>query len=154
MDRLWNIVYKEKIKVLYEDFSNLPRIINGLYLRDKDMGPTIILDEEIRLSHRLHKCVLAHEVGHFYTAPRTNLLTVYTSANLRIMQSQDERKATKWACDFLMPSHEIERALLEGYKSPFDLAEYFDVTEFFVYRKLELMEGFSLGTLCPCGVIL
>ena len=140
MKRLWDIVSRENIEVRYKDFSSLPENINGLYIYDQRLGPLIILDKGLHHSHRLHKCVLAEEIGHFYTAARTNLFSVHTSANLQTMEAQDERKATQWATDFLIPDCELVKALESGCRSCFELAEYFDVTEWFMYRKLGLLK--------------
>jgi len=140
MERLWNIVDRENINVRYEDLSHAPEKIHGLYLYVQRLGPIIILDKYIHHSYRLHKCVLAEEIGHFYTAPRTNILTVHTSANLQTMESQDERKAGQWATDFLIPDRELIKALESGCRSCFELAEYFDVTEWFMYRKLGFLK--------------
>lgn len=140
MKKLWEIVERENICVRYQDFCNIPENIQGLYLYHKQIGPLIILDKQIQHSRRLHKCVLAEEIGHFYTSPRTNLLVSYTSVNLQVIESQDERKAIQWATDFLIPDHELIKALEKGYRSCFELAEYFDVTESFMYRKLGLLK--------------
>ncbi len=140
MDRLWTIVEREKIRIRYEDLSGIPEKPLGLYIYSNIIGPVITLDIGLDHLRRLKKCVLAEEIGHFHTAPRTNMLRAYTSANQRIMQSQDERKAMQWATDFLIPDTELTKALKAGCRSCFELAEYFDVTEWFMYRKLGLLK--------------
>lgn len=140
IDKLWDIIDKENIAVTYRNLSKTPEHVHGIYLYEDRVGPLIVLDIYLHHSHRLHKCVLAEEIGHFYTAPRTNLLTVHTSANLQTMESQDERKAAQWATDYLIPDSELVKALELGNRSCFDLAEYFDVTEWFMYRKLGLLK--------------
>ncbi|WP_298203113.1 ImmA/IrrE family metallo-endopeptidase [Desulfosporosinus sp.] len=143
--KLWDIVNKENIEIRYKDFSLLPENINGLYIYDQRLGPLIILDKSLTHSHRLHKCVLAEEIGHHFTAARTNLLSVHTSANLQTMEAQDERKAAQWATDFLIPDCDLVKALEAGCHSCFELAEYFDVTEWFMYRKLSFLKCVSAG---------
>jgi len=140
LERLWDIIDKENIEVRYRDFSMLPEDIYGLYLYDPRFGPLIVLDKNLRHSHRLHKCILAEEIGHFYTAARTSILSVHTSANLKTIESQDERKAGQWSTDFLIPDRELIKALESGCRSCFELAEYFDVTEWFMYRKLGFLK--------------
>jgi len=139
VERLWEITSRENIKVRYEAVTINAEGIYGLYIFDNEIGPVIVLDEQLHSFNRLHKCVLAHEIGHFYTSPRTNILSVHPSSNDRAIESQDERKAMQWATDFLIPDRELDHALAEGYRSCFELAEYFDVTEWFVYRKLNLL---------------
>lgn len=136
MIKLWEIVEKEKIKVKYRDLSEAAERPYGLYIHCAKTGPLIFLDPLLKHSRRMHRCVLAEEIGHFYTTPRTNPLKSYTSANLKIMNSQDERKAMQWAADFLMPDLEVTKAFEVGCRGCFELAEYFDVTEWFVQRKL------------------
>jgi len=140
MERLWDIVDREKITVRYADLSRAPEKIQGLYLYDNHLGPLIVLNKGLHRCHRLHKCVFSEEIGHFYTAPRTNLLKVHASANLQAMESQDERKAARWATDFLISDHDLTNALESGYHSCYELAEYFDVTEWFMYRKLGFLK--------------
>ncbi|AFM43006.1 putative Zn peptidase [Desulfosporosinus acidiphilus SJ4] len=140
MKKLWDIINKENIKVLYKDFSHLPENIHGLYFYEQRIGPLIVLDKNLHHSHRLHRCVLAEEIGHFYTAARTNILTVHTSANLQTIENQDERKAAQYATDLLIPDSELIKALESGCRSCFELAEYFDVTEWFMYRKLGFLK--------------
>lgn len=133
MNRLWRIIEKEKIRVEYADMSDIPERPKGLYMYDPNTGPIIILD--IKMTGRILKCVLAHEIGHFYTSPRTNILKAYTSTNQRTQIAQDERNALEWACSFLMPNVEFCRALSDGYTDAYNLAGYFDVTEWMVHRK-------------------
>lgn len=140
MDRLWHIVEKEHIKVIYKEMSHIPEKLHGLYMYDKRFGSIIVLGNHLLCYYRLHKCVLGEEIGHFYTSPRTNILTAYASASLKVIMTQDERKALEYATDLLIPSDEFDRAVSEGCQSIYDLAEWFDVTEWFVYRKLEILK--------------
>lgn len=135
MERLWQIIHKENIWVEYCRLGG-PEKVRGLYLWYD--GPLILLDEGLLNQPRLHKCVLAEEIRHFYTAsPSSNLLVVHTSYSREVAVSRDERRALKWATDFLMPDREFFLALKRGYRTCHDLAEYFDVTEWFVHRKWE-----------------
>lgn len=140
MIELWEIVERENLKVRYKDMTQIPEEIHGLYIYDPRTGPLIILGHHLEHNRRLQKCVLAEEIGHFYTSPRTNFISSYTSANLKIIQSQDERKALQWATDFLIPDRELFKAVQSGYRSCYELAEYFDVTEWFMYRKLGFLK--------------
>lgn len=138
MENLWEIVDKENITVRYENLLCFPERLHGLYIYDHRIGPLIILGHHLEQNRRLHKCVLAEELGHYKTSPRTNLITTYTSANLKLIQSQDERKAVQWATDFLIPDVQLIEAFRAGCRTCFELAEYFDVTEWFMYRKLHM----------------
>jgi len=137
MDKLLEIIGKEKIDLKYEDFSVFPEDIHGLYMCDSQIGPVIVLGKHLENSRRLHKCMLAHEIGHYFSEPRTSILTVHTSSNLRIMKNQDELKAMRWAFDFLVPWEDLYDAINAGHQTSFELAEYFDVTEWFMGKGLE-----------------
>lgn len=139
MNRLWKIIETENIKVKYRDLRSYKSSLHGLYLLDSS-GPLILLDKNIEHNKRLMKCVLAEEIGHYRTAPRTNYLVAYGSYNLQLVMSQDERRALQWATDFLLPDSELCMALEKGHRSCFELAEYFDVTEWFVRMKLGLLK--------------
>jgi Zn-dependent peptidase ImmA (M78 family) len=140
MERLWEIIDKENILVQYRNISSTPEEIYGLYLNDPRLGPLIVLDNELNHYPRFHNCVLAEEIGHYFTATRTNLLYVHTSPNLQIMESQDEKKAAKWATDFLIPDCEFLKALEYGCRSCYELADYFEVTEWFMNLKINFLK--------------
>ncbi len=111
-----------------------PEWVNGLYLWDD--GPVILLDKRLLKHPRLYKCVLAEEIGHYFTAPVSNLLVVHTSYNREIAMSADERRALKWATDFLIPDHKLLAAMHCGCLTVHELADHFQVTEWFMHRKL------------------
>lgn len=143
MEGLWRIVEREKITVRYKNLLKHRSTLFGLYFYDdfEDVsGPAIILDKSLTNNYRLHRCVLAEEIGHFFTAPRTNYLVAYTSYTTEMIMSQDERKALQWATDYLMPNNIFRQAVKNGFRTVYDLAEFFDVTEWMVYRKINFLE--------------
>lgn len=139
MDKFYNIIEKEHISLKYRDLRKERESLYGLYVCDEIAGPVIILDQSLRYSTRMQRSVVAEEVGHYYTAPRTNYLTVYTSYSTELTMSQDEQKALKWATDFLIPDDQLITAIKADNNSCFELAEYFNVTEWFIHRKLEFL---------------
>ena len=139
MDRFYNIIKKENISLKYRDLRQVRDSLYGLYLCDEIAGPVIILDKSLEQSIRMQRSVVAEEVGHYYTTPRTNYLTVYTSYSTEITMSQDEQKALKWATDFLIPDDQLVTAIKAGYNSCYELAEFFNVAEWFIHRKLEFL---------------
>jgi len=112
-----------------------------LYLSDG----VILLDRSLDRpeNRRLHRVVLAEELGHYYTVPQSNALRFlgYSafSDNEEIQIDRDEFRAVKWATSFLMPNHRLDQAITDGCRSVYDLAEWFDVTEKFVKSKLAVM---------------
>lgn len=76
-------------------------------------------DEMIRLAHELGHCV----TGSFYNR--------YSDLDIR---EKSEFSADKWAIKKLIPKDELQIAFKQGYTEPWDLAEYFNVTEEFVIK--------------------
>lgn len=140
MDRLWSIIEKERIAVKYRNLKQEQESLLGLYFYCEMAGPIIILDNSLKDFQRIHKCVLAEEIGHFYTSPRSNYLVAYTSYASQLAMSQDERKAHQWATDFLIPDIELFKAVEDGFRSCYELAERFEVTEWFVHRKMGFLK--------------
>jgi Zn-dependent peptidase ImmA (M78 family) len=147
INRLFDIIKAENI---YFNYTNLltstHNKLYGVYFFEDSYGPSILLDKSLAKpeNRRLHKCILAEELGHHFTVPRTNIFKLYGSCSIecldKIQQAQDERKALKWASDILIPNVELSRAVSDGCQSVYVLAEWFDVTEWFVFRKLGILE--------------
>ena len=90
----------------------------------------IALDEQSLESTAEARCRLAHEAGHCITGSFYNL---YAPLDRR---SKHERRADKWAVKKLIPKAELEAQLRQGLE-PYELAEYFNVTEEFIHKALE-----------------
>lgn len=75
---------------------------------------------------------LAHEIGHCITGafynPRTPVFT----------RMQCENRAYRWQMKKLMPWRSLEKAVRLGYTEAWQLAEYFDVSEDFVRKAVEI----------------
>lgn len=78
-------------------------------------------DEKIRLAHELGHCV----TGSFYNR--------YSNFDIK---ARSEYKADKWAIKKLIPKDELQAAFEQGYTEPWDLAEYFNVTEEFIIKAV------------------
>lgn len=141
MEDLFHLVEREGIYLRYVDLSGAPgRTVYGLYYRDpiRDL-PMILLDHRVETSRPLHRSVLAEELGHHFTAPRTSVAVPFTSYTLEVELSRDERRALRWACDYLMPVDRFTEAVLSGLRTPWELAEHFEVTEWLVWRRLDFL---------------
>lgn len=86
--------------------------------------PTLA-DETVKLAHELGHC----ETGAFYNR--------FATLDLR---QKHENQANKWAYKKLVPEDELKRAILQGYREPWELAEYFGVTEAFLHGALEFYQ--------------
>lgn len=78
-------------------------------------------DEKIRLAHELGHCV----TGSFYNR--------YSDFDIK---AKSEYKADKWAIKKLIPKDELQAAFEQGYTEPWNLAEYFNVTEEFIIKAI------------------
>lgn len=77
-----------------------------------------LADEKVKLAH----C----ETGAFYNR--------YAARDVR---QKYENRANKWAYKKLVPQDELAEACLQGYREPWELAEYFGVTEDFLRGALK-----------------
>ena len=82
-------------------------------------------DEKIRLAHELGHCV----TGSFYNR--------YSDFDIK---ARSEYKADKWAIKTLIPKDELQAAFEQGYTEPWDLAEYFNVTEGFIIKAVNFYQ--------------
>lgn len=75
---------------------------------------------------------LAHELGHCETGSFYN---VYSSLDIREKQ---EKRADCWAVSRLVPEEDFINVLAAGMVEIWELAEYFDVTEDFIRKAVEI----------------
>lgn len=117
MTSLLEIAEYEGIKI-HE--IELPERIKGLYYEN-----SIALNKRLE-TNKERKCVLAEELGHYFTS-------VGDILNLKIESNRkQEIRARNWAIQKLVPFDELIFAHQQGYASVYELSEYFDVTEDFM----------------------
>ena len=75
-------------------------------------------------------CVLAEELGHYYTTVG-NIIRQDNSNNRK-----QERLARKWAYEKIVPIEYIHFAISDGHTEIWDMAEYLDVDEEFLKDAL------------------
>ena len=75
---------------------------------------------------------LAHELGHCETGA---FYTPYSPLNVR---GRHECRADRWAASKLVPPLELKKALSLGIVELWELAEYFDVTEEFMEKTMQI----------------
>lgn len=140
MRALLELVKQENVFLSYKNLHYPSRVLLGLYYFDPiKCTSNIIIESTLEHNLPLHRSVLAEELGHYYTAPQTSILTPYTSYTLKIQLSRDEAKAIRWACDFLMPDEQFSQAIEKGLWDRDELAEYFVVTPWLVSQKLHFL---------------
>lgn len=75
---------------------------------------------------------MAHEIGHHKRG------ALYCIEAPIFTRAQCEQKANNWAAHKLMPWRSLEKAVRLGYTEAWQLAEYFDVSEDFVRKAVEI----------------
>jgi hypothetical protein len=134
-EALYEVIERRRIIVHYAVLADtVDKLLGFCYYHTKLDRPVVILDENLRGRTAEHDVVLAHEVGHIVTSPRLSPLEVHAYC-ARIVIGQDELRATRWACDCLMPEPKSTRLSREVAMRVWELAEYFCVTDWLVRQK-------------------
>lgn len=138
MQDLLEIARAERVHVVYGSLAEKDGIY-GMYFRDEKGRPIIILDDDLHHRPRLKRCVLAEEIGHHLTAPTTSFYVAHISYSLSVDISRDEARALRWAANHLIPTKRLAEAAERGIQTTHDIADYFFVTEWMVYRKYQFL---------------
>ena len=110
---------------------NLP-LTSSVSISDKDGNCAIGIDPFAIQTTSDERVFLAHELGHCITGSFYNR---YSDFDIR---AKHEHRADKWAIKKLVPKDELKEAVAHGITEPWDLAEYFDVTEDFIKKAVKL----------------
>lgn len=84
---------------------------------------------ETEAEERVH---LAHELGHCETG---SFYSPYSPLNVR---GRQECRADRWAASKLVPPLELKKAISLGIVELWELADYFDVTEEFMEKTMQI----------------
>lgn len=126
-EELVNSVESQDILIVDYDFSNTR--FKALYC-----DGVIALDKYIENNNE-RKCILAEEIGHFYTTSG-NILDQTNASNRK-----QELRARLWAYDRLVGLSGIVKAFKHGCESLAETAEYLNVTEEFLSDALKEYEN-------------
>jgi Zn-dependent peptidase ImmA (M78 family) len=108
--------------------GRLPNGLKGLYHNDR-IRSLIVLTSGLTEPERLS--VLAEEAGHYHTSAG-NILHLDD-----VLCRRMENRARAWAYERLVPPEGLITAWNDYVRTPWELAEYFSVTEEFVTAALE-----------------
>ncbi len=143
LDYLILMVEGLNIRLIYRDLN---KNNVGLLGEADASNRTITLDCSLVDYPREHKSVLAEEIGHVLYPPRPGHIAYHARGyydtdhiercNIRATVAQDERMALDWATGVLMPDVEFWRVVEEGENTLWQLADWFEVTEWFVRIKV------------------
>lgn len=144
MEFLLKLVEKEKINITYLPLRKYKDTLWGLYVPGRfGINPTIYLDTELKYNpklYRLARCILAEELGHHFTGIGPNIFKIHANYSLERKMSAEDEKALRWATNVIIPTEEIITLLGNGKYRCTDLANYFGVTTWFMFRKLEFLQ--------------
>lgn len=119
---LFNIIDAEKLR--YVEANMRPLGLKGLYFDDY-----ICVCNSIETTAE-KTCVLAEELGHFFTT-QGDILDQTSLHN----QKQEE-KARRWATNALIDPHRLIDAFRHGVRNRWELAQFLEVTEEFIDESL------------------
>ena len=134
-DNLLQEAHNERIEVILKPFKGK---LKGLYYDN-----VIAINKNIETSAE-KTCVLAEELGHYYTSVG-NILDQTKITNRKL-----ERMARAWAFQKLVPLDKLVEAYKEGIRTKHELAEYLDVTEQFLCDALKYYKE-KYGMYCRVG---
>lgn len=120
---LYNLAEKENVEIDYFPMEEIVAV---------SFPPNLIVlnTEKINTSAE-EKAYLAHELGHCMTG------TFYNTEVKLHMRAKYETKANRWAIKTLIPLEKLKQAIQSGRCQTWELAEYFDVPEFFIRQAIE-----------------
>ena len=144
MDSLCRLATEMNITIIYVPLNYTNKDLFGLH---SPASNTIFLDANLLRpeNYKLHRGILAEEIGHRVTGTTCNSLNIHTNFSMarKITEAhkstEDEKRALRWATEKLIPAQELIPLLYEGYSCE-DLSDYFGVTAWFIFRALEFLQ--------------
>lgn len=120
-------------------FGKLEHRIHAYYIIDGGR-PFIFLAESLKENTVVLRCVLAEELGHYYTSAGIGVPIPHVLYRDRTKLTQDEYRALRWAAKQLLPIDRLIQAFQSGIRQLWELAEYFRVTEDMIRFRLKMIE--------------
>lgn len=140
IEKIYKIIEKENIKL--EILDSLPNHIEGMYLRDDDSYPIIVINKKIVDDRKRLNIVLAEELGHHFTSIGDSSV-MFNSYSQRIKLSRGENKALRWATEFLLPLDEIKEAFIRYEKYGIEeVLDKLEVDRDFFIKRLEFISKY------------
>lgn len=145
---------REGIQLFWRQLDGERKLL-GMYFRSASGQPVIALDENLQHRIPLARCVLAEELGHYWTAPTADHLNCACETSLnKQARWQDEKRALRKAANLLIPTEKLAQAGRRGLFLAHELAEHFTVEEYVVWLKFhvlrsDLREQWKLHVVAP-----
>jgi hypothetical protein len=129
--------------VSVHDDADLPEPLKGCYVETKKRK--LILLDKHRIKSRAEKaCILAEEIGHYYTTAGD--ITDQTD----LVNRKQELRVHTWAFEKLVPLEAIVEAHKHGIRSRHEFAEHLQITEDFLDRAIKRYQA-KYGLFKTCG---
>ena len=125
MNEMFRIAANAGIRV---EYCRLP-LNESVSAPDPD-GDFILMDYSLLRASKRERVHMAHELGHCSTGSFYNRHTPFD------VRQCHENRADKWAIKKLIPKDELNEAVSNGITEPWELAEYFNVTEDFMKKAV------------------
>lgn len=143
MEELIELAECENIDIVYLPLLKHREGLWGMYVPGKQgEKPTIYMDAELDDNpklYRLARCILAEELGHHFTGIGS-VFKIHANYNLKKKTTADDEKALRWATNKLIPTDELLSTIKDGTHECPNLVDYFGVTAWFMFCKMELLQ--------------
>jgi len=121
------------------NYSKLNDEILGCYYSIDGLD-LIVINESIASNTKQLNCVIAEELGHYYTTHGNHAPYSCNESNDKINHSRVEVRALKWAVNFLIPTKDLLRHIsICSHLNKANLSDCFEVTEDFIMKKFYYM---------------
>lgn len=139
---LYREAEKEGIMVEQWDFSPP---LDAVFWKGPSLPPVIGLSDRVFTSAPYHRCVLAEELGHYFTTAGSHLAYKHMNYRERLYVSKIEYKAMRWAAEFLVPVKYLKRVIVQDFcRDHYSLADCFNVTLDMIDFRLSLPDVYEL----------
>ena len=119
LSNIYEDVSAQGIRLFQYDLGDLS---DAAILRT-EKGYGVFVDFNQYQTLRDFKAALGHEVGHCATGALHAVGSPYE------LIARNEYKANRWATERYLPLEEFRRAYAQGYREPWELAEWFDMPQ-------------------------
>jgi Zn-dependent peptidase ImmA (M78 family) len=142
---MYDLAEKENI---YIKEVSLPEGYLGLYRAEADIK--LILISTCIDGEKTKRCVLAEELGHHFTS--VGNVMKFCRQKYQYLGMKQEKRAWKWALDFLVPTDKLLECVNDKYTIP-EIGDIFGVTIKFVAMKMYTVkrEGENNGQAFTCN---
>lgn len=146
LDLLKSVAKINGIEIEYTNIHKKDPLCNGYALTHKGL---IYIDQSIKGTVG-EVCALSEEMGHCLYPPRVShadyhclakfkKLSIQQQDDIEVIVEENERLAHSWGTSFIIPDKDFWDFVKDGPKEMARMIEYFDVTDWFMRRKIGLM---------------